>query len=325
MIIPTTTTHPDVDLSASSLDPQPQPAPIITSYLPIPSGPSTSSLIQPTSPQLNNSDPPPDGFFDHKAAVIGTFLSLAILLLILLSILIWRLIRTRRHRSSSTTINNHPLGLDLDLQQHPDDHQPLDHALASSFTPNLSHSIDHPLEPIMHETHPVPPNHQTHLTTRSSDLEIMKSEDWSRYINTHFSNLDSIDPSKPINLEDHPTLTHPPQIIIPNELTSTPGFCPETQTVEHENFIMINPIHPNHHYALANDQFHEADQTLVPSMIITPSQDDQYRSSQADEGRHELLSLREDQDHSRRILRVSNPDIGDGEDKSSHPTHHSSP
>ncbi|WAQ93395.1 hypothetical protein PtA15_18A456 [Puccinia triticina] len=317
------------------------------------SAPGSTSIAR-----LHNGDDHQPGFFDNRGAVIGTFLTVGLIVLGGSAAIIWRLARLRRARlrareNEDAELNfNKFVGNDddgrvamLPLDTEHDDFQniPLDREPQlpqiseplQQLEPQFSNQQvrdpmfgyhDNPSHSHMQEVYPVRLSNRTNLTGRSSDLDTMNSEEWGRYINTHFSTGggrafgDGLIKPELVRVDEEGAVRAGPPIVIssaepgPQEVTGfssfhpPPGPQPEIQTVEQETFTMVSPPQ----FAL-DDQIPTADQRLEPTVL--PG----YSRPRSDEQRDELSSLRDEEDYSRRILRVSNPDRQDQDDQPSTP------
>lgn len=316
----------------------------LTSYVGVSSNAPVTTISAPGGTiiaQLHNGDTHPPGFFDNRGAVIGTFLTIGLIVLAGSAAIIWRLARFRRARlrasqekDAGLNINNF-LASEEDGQvamlPQTDDFQtiPLNHEAPqidpSQLAPALYHQqagdstlgyLDDPSYLNMQEIHPV---RFSHRTGRSSDLNTMNTEEWGRYVHNNFSNGGSQifgDGTKQqlVRVDEEVTVPEGPPIIISSAETSaghlssfhTPAADspPEIHTVEQETFKMVSPPQ----FAL-EDQIPRADQRLEPT-ILPRCNPHRPRSRDQDE----LSSLRDEEDYSRRILRVSNPDHEESSD-----------
>ncbi|KAI7940482.1 hypothetical protein MJO28_014134 [Puccinia striiformis f. sp. tritici] len=303
--------------------------------------------------QLHNGDGHSAGFFDNRGAVIGTFLTVGLIVLGGSAAIIWRLARLRRARMRAREDEDAEINFNKfvandedgrvamlpvaaeqdDFHTIPLSHEPQHpHSHEAQFQPQFSNQqprdpmlayVDDPSHSNMQEVSPVRFSHRTHRTGRSSDLDTMNTEEWGRYISTHFSTGGGrafSDGNKPelVRVDEEGAITAGPPIIIyspgdgpeaadPSSFHLPPVPQPEIETVEEENFTMVSP--PRFHL---QDQIPAADQRLEPTVL--PGYNLQRPESDQQD---ELVSLRDEEDYSRRILRVSNPD---GEAKEDQPS-----
>ncbi|KAA1076995.1 hypothetical protein PGT21_026257 [Puccinia graminis f. sp. tritici] len=328
----------------------------LTSYVEVTVDRPASTVVAPGATsiaQLHDGETHQPGFFDNRGAVIGTFLTVGLIVLGGSAAIIWRLARLRRARQRARADQDAEVNFDkfvgtdddgrvamLPLESEHEDFQNIalsrepqlpqidDAQLGPQFSnqpggdPMLGY-LDNPV-PVHSNMQEVYPIRFSNRTGRSSDLDTMNPEEWGRYINTHFATGGARaygDASKPelvrVDEEGAGTAAGPPIIISSEEHGSqglssfhpSPDPQPEIQTVEEETFKMVSPPQ----FTL-DDQIPTTDERLEPTVL--PG----YHLQRPESGQQdELASLRDDEDYSRRILRVSNPDLEEKQDQPSKP------
>ncbi|EFP85987.2 hypothetical protein PGT21_026253 [Puccinia graminis f. sp. tritici] len=330
----------------------------LTSYVEVTVDRPASTVVAPGATsiaQLHDGETHQPGFFDNRGAVIGTFLTVGLIVLGGSAAIIWRLARLRRARQRARADQDAEVNFDkfvgtdddgrvamLPLESEHEDFQNIalsrepqlpqidDAQLGPQFSnqpggdPMLGY-LDNPV-PVHSNMQEVYPIRFSNRTGRSSDLDTMNPEEWGRYINTHFATTSGGaraygDASKPelvrVDEEGAGTAAGPPIIISSEEHGSqgllsfhpSPDPQPEIQTVEEETFKMVSPPQ----FTL-DDQIPTTDERLEPTVL--PG----YHLQRPESGQQdELASLRDDEDYSRRILRVSNPDLEEKQDQPSKP------